>query len=414
MMNLKYQFYKGYYDGFDPCWFKEGSDEEKVAEKENEKRFGIINDRLFDFEIKEGLSKWQFKKDHFGDKLCQFELETTYPGLVSGTGYTHETGNVGEFKIGFHFDHTAGLPMLPGHSVKGTLRAAFPQYRMEPKSSEPQSIKIAKAAYIIGLLGLTEKIAPADQMEWVTQLELQIFGTSHAAISAKNEDGGGRKKPAPKDIFLDAMICKADKKGKILGPDSITPHSDKVWENPTPLLFLKVLPEVQWRFSFLLSTTKIKDIDVTAAMKEKLFKDILLDMGIGAKSNVGYGHFIDPDNRSSQKIDRKTDLATNAEKKYLLGNRSENQAESETPKERKIEFFRGTLNYKKKLLMDSIVVESGTPNKVQLYMKEDKQPVVILNSYKTPLKIGQLVEVWVQLKKDKTVNGAAVNYKKIK
>ena len=43
-----------------------------------------------------------------------FKLSTIYPGLLTGSGMVHETNNQGELKLGFFFDHTSGLPMLPG------------------------------------------------------------------------------------------------------------------------------------------------------------------------------------------------------------------------------------------------------------------------------------------------------------
>ena len=54
-------------------------------------------------------------------------FKTIYPGLTLGTGYTHETGELGEFKLGFFFDHATGYPCIPGSAVKGCLRGMFPQ-----------------------------------------------------------------------------------------------------------------------------------------------------------------------------------------------------------------------------------------------------------------------------------------------
>src|SRR5690554_3416875 len=54
----------------------------------------------------------------------RWELYTTYPGLLIGSGYQHESGGENEFKIGFFFDYTTGLPQIPGSSVKGVLRSS--------------------------------------------------------------------------------------------------------------------------------------------------------------------------------------------------------------------------------------------------------------------------------------------------
>lgn len=66
---------------------------------------------------------------------CEFELWTCYPGLITGIGVNHQTTiqwintnnkNVPEYKLGMHFDHTTGMPIIPGSSVKGALRTYFP------------------------------------------------------------------------------------------------------------------------------------------------------------------------------------------------------------------------------------------------------------------------------------------------
>jgi CRISPR-associated protein Cmr6 len=171
---------------------------------------------------------------------ANFELKTTYPGLLIGSGYGHEIPDIkGQAILGFHFDYTTGLPVIPGSSLKGALRSAF---------EHPD--------YICELL---------EQNIDVKKLETEIFDNS--------------------DIFFDAIIVKGDKQNKILGDDYITPHKEAT-KNPIPLRFIKVLPDVTFRFSFQLSGGTI-----TAEQKQKLFKSIILDLGLGAKTNVGYGKF---------------------------------------------------------------------------------------------------------------------------
>ncbi|MBK8110496.1 MAG: hypothetical protein IPK46_09285 [Saprospiraceae bacterium] len=78
-------------------------------------------------------------------------LQTTYPGLLIGSGYTHEFDFPEEddkkeaFKIGFFFDHITGLPCIPGHSVKGVLRSAFPNHEKEKYVKE-------KSEFLVELL----------------------------------------------------------------------------------------------------------------------------------------------------------------------------------------------------------------------------------------------------------------------
>lgn len=70
--------------------------------------------------------------------IFQVELTTSYPGLITGIGVNHQTTlkwmdesneksvQIPEFKLGVAFDHTTGIPIIPGSSIKGVLRSFFP------------------------------------------------------------------------------------------------------------------------------------------------------------------------------------------------------------------------------------------------------------------------------------------------
>lgn len=222
-------------------------------------------------------------------------LYTTYPGLLIGSGYQHEVAAKGELKLGFFFDHTTGLPVIPGSSVKGLLRSAFPQWEKDKKTSETK--KEAKTCWIESLITgkPIEEIKFNDELrEKIHKIELAIFEGVKDKSKIKPEE-----KYFPiynRDIFFDAIITKAGKNAWILATDSITPHikDDMTYEqamlkNPTPILFLKILPDVCFQFNFDLKCPTIEGID--AARRKELFQKILLTIGIGAKTNVGYGQF---------------------------------------------------------------------------------------------------------------------------
>ncbi|MDP0505814.1 MAG: type III-B CRISPR module RAMP protein Cmr6 [Fusobacterium sp. JB019] len=168
------------------------------------------------------------------------KLKTTYPGLLLGSGYSHDTGLEGDFKLGFYFDYTTGLPIIPGSSIKGVLRSVF-------KHED----------YIKDLLINKENLD-------IKKLEQEIFDY--------------------RDIFYDAEIETEDK--KIFGEDYLCPHGENPLKNPTPLKFLKVLPGITFKFQF-----ELKNGLITAEEKNELFRKILLDIGVGAKTNVSYGQF---------------------------------------------------------------------------------------------------------------------------
>ena len=208
--------------------------------------FKDINYRDLDSEANEKII--QGKVENLLNQLVTIEEEamlgnthlkatTTYPGLILGSGNTHELPDVkGQAILGFSFDYTSGLPVIAGSSVKGVLRSAFkyPEYITE----------LLQNRVDVGVL------------------EKEIF------------DNG--------DIFFDAIIMTT---GKILEDDYITPHGD-VLKNPIPLRFIKVAPDVEFLFDF-----ELHDGLLTKEEKAKLFSGILSDLGVGAKTNVGYGKF---------------------------------------------------------------------------------------------------------------------------
>lgn len=175
-----------------------------------------------------------------------FELQVEYPGLMTGVGYPHAAGAKGEVCAGCSLDYVTGLPYLPGSSVKGLLRSAF-----------------AHKGYIKELL--------EDDEADIKVIEKEIFEDS--------------------DVFLDAFPVDGMCNG-VLEIENITPHHNTelgLLAEPTPLTFVKVKPGVVYRFRFV-----FKNNDVLSAEKKlELFKRIILDLGIGAKTNVGFGRFTD-------------------------------------------------------------------------------------------------------------------------
>lgn len=242
-------------------------------------------------------------------------LKTTYPGLIIGSGYSHQTGTLGEFKLGFFFDHTTGLPIIPGSSVKGVLRSYFPHFKpcdenkLNINTKKITETQKAKAAYIYATWKNEDFNADVykkykdDCPAWKTahRLELAIFEGIEMNLSPEKDENGGFtldfKDPLIKyiplvarDIFHDAFIVEVGKNGengKIFGKDSITPHGDNPLKNPIPVSFMKILPNVTFQFNFDLKETPC----FCQKRKYQLFENILKTIGIGAKTNVGYGHF---------------------------------------------------------------------------------------------------------------------------
>jgi CRISPR-associated protein Cmr6 len=220
--NIGWLFYKDYFKDIDYS---------NLSSNENK---NIINNKvknIIDTTVR------QYNEEPLGN--IHFKATTTYPGLLLGSGYAHELSSIeGQAILGFDFDYTTGLPIIRGSSIKGVLRSAF-KYE----------------DYIKELLG--------NQSLNISKLEKEIFDNS--------------------DIFFDATIVSS---GKILADDYLAPHGDNELKNPTPLRFIKVAPNVTFRFDFELSDGVIDKNEKTL-----LFASILADLGVGAKTNVGYGKF---------------------------------------------------------------------------------------------------------------------------
>ncbi len=222
-----------------------------------------------------------------------FELYTLYPGLLSGSGYQHSVSGKeieGEFQLGFFFDYTTGLPVIPASSVKGVLR-----YACEMRNGEYLIEKVKK------IMGLKEEDSLENEdffkpiikngKKFFSEFVYNVFEGKEILRNGNEIELDEKGKPITKgisiykrDIFHDAFPIKS--KGKLFGSDYITHHKNPL-QNPNPVQFLRVQPEVTYQFQFDLKDTN----GLTAKQKAEIFKEIILDLGLGAKTNVGYGQF---------------------------------------------------------------------------------------------------------------------------
>ena len=197
-----------------------------------------------------------------------FKFKTLYPGSLVGSGYAHGLSSDYDAKIGFYFDHTTGLPLIQGSSVKGMLRSCF---GLE-SANQTDTYKNEKHELIRDLL----KKPDID----VEVLAKEIF---EGILPEKLEP----KSIYERDIFYEARVIEIENNQYLMSEDYIAPHGDNPCKEPRPLKFIKVSPEVIFEFSFDLKDTAL----VTAKEKRELFMDLIEMFGIGAKTNVGYGQF---------------------------------------------------------------------------------------------------------------------------
>jgi len=287
--NNSLRYYKNYYQGIKWQFSRDNSSHETTLNNQNR--------ALTESELPEVEDLLPFKYE--GLKIGHtFNLLVQNPGLIIGSGIPHGAGFKGEIKMGFHFDFTTGLPVLPGSSVKGVLRSLWPMGLEHAASSEKDADRKAalleKAGWSVEFLQqeLKELESGAD---WtaaeVKTLEKWIFG------SYDPDDKPGHM--SGRTHFHDAMPVNAVRvqnqdnqqyNNQYLGLDFITPHKEPL-KDPVPVQILKVLPKVEYRFQFKLQDYNTDSHTLSAIQIKELFKNLIQLVGVGAKTNVGYGHF---------------------------------------------------------------------------------------------------------------------------
>lgn len=203
------------------------------------------------------------KNDNSKPTYEEQKLKTTYPGLLVGIGNTpmgalidennESQNNEGEIKTGFSFDYVTGLPYILGSTVKGIIRSRIKKYE--------KSI----------LEWLKDEVKLENFSGNIDELINELFGSS------KNTNVNKR------DVFFDAVITSS---GKIFEDDFITPHKNE-YSGVNPIRILKIKEGVEITFRFLIRKNDI--LGIKADDRKYLYVNILKELGVGAKTNTGYG-----------------------------------------------------------------------------------------------------------------------------
>ena len=246
-----------------------------VGSKKDIKEYGIKQISLF----KKALAPSPCKSG----TVFQKTFKVTYPGALIGSGYPHITGKMkGEIQNGFCFDHITGAPYYPGSSLKGSIADPFERAlkgRLEEKDGY--------LYYLITIIKkTTEKTLTIEEIE-------QIWKQSFQGILPGQENK--REALFNRDVFFDAYITGVDTSAynphySLIGEDVITPHESSLHE-PKPITVLRLMPGVRLTFTMVLhdATDENGETILTAEEKQKVFCEIIEDMGIGSRTNLGYG-----------------------------------------------------------------------------------------------------------------------------
>lgn len=257
---------------------------EKTSVEEDAKR--IVNFTL-NSKIKEMIKSRQNelqnlskRKDAKLDIGC-FQAYVNYPGLIVGMSNpvmsslkqgldkedpNEKKGQESAFKTGFSFDYVTGLPYIPGSSIKGMLRASIEKYKIDVCQ------------------WLKDNIGTSFDDGLFKEMIYEMFGDENNEVN-NNDKMRNNTNVLERDVFLDAIIIDGAN-DKILKSDYITPHSS-MFKNPIPIRILAIKPEVKLEFHFLLREKIIAKMN--REQRFELYKSLIMDLGIGAKTNTGYG-----------------------------------------------------------------------------------------------------------------------------
>lgn len=197
--------------------------------------------------------------------------------LVVGLGAHHP------YETSMTFEHLYGIPIIPGSSLKGVFRAycIYKAVNMDIKQVNQIDEDIEKKDENM-VLEILKKYK-ADGWNSLKEIERILLLVGNQSYSANL-------------IFLDAVpVEKIKFKKDIMTPHFAKYYSEKSYpndtESPIPIQFLTI-ENTKFKFFFILDKKRLsKDTDKIKEYVKTNTKEALILFGIGAKTNVGYGHF---------------------------------------------------------------------------------------------------------------------------
>jgi len=196
--------------------------------------------------------RWQrFAQSQPADRarLC-FSLTAAAPIAIG-------LGNASPLEVGLTLHHTYGMPILPGSALKGLCRRGALYLKAEGKLND-QHLKI-----LFGTGG--DKDAAAGAVVFYD-----------AWYDPESPKGKEKSKPFHRDVITVHHPQYYQSRGK-------TPPTD--FDDPNPVPFLVIKPGA--RFLFALDAEK----QGWARLAQQILVWSLVNLGVGAKTNAGYGYF---------------------------------------------------------------------------------------------------------------------------
>ncbi|MCM8816030.1 MAG: type III-B CRISPR module RAMP protein Cmr6 [Candidatus Omnitrophica bacterium] len=240
-----------------------------------------IESKQIGFYLEKITKASQISKNIYPDFLKRWELllkETKATAIKAKVEWRLVVGLGSGFLLdrSMTVHHILGFPFIPGSALKGVLRT----YYLE-KNREPLIKKMNEENEKLKDQGKREKLYKSTELDIFAQEKDEIFIKIF-----------GNQKTKGKIIFFDAYPTRfPELELDIMNPHypdyytGTTPPAD--WQTPSPIKFLTVKKDTEFIFAFRTCYEDIKN------EVRNLIEESLSDIGIGAKTSVGYGYFKD-------------------------------------------------------------------------------------------------------------------------
>jgi|Deesub1362B_J571_1020462.scaffolds.fasta_scaffold00578_4 CRISPR-associated protein Cmr6 len=282
-------------------------------------RILLSPEALSDYERFYSLQKslWEVKLRESGLDPEDFILNLkTKSRLIIGLG----DESVYETSIRLHRNY--GVPYISGSALKGVAKhyafsilaerrgeeilREFEEIKMEVKKRIAKREKISAEKvpedYYLAI-AVTQELFERkfDELEKMDSMNVDV-GVTTVSVKELVEIFGTQKQEGLV-IFFDAFPTPDQlRNNPILELDIMNPHYQPYyqqgevpgdWHSPTPIFFLTVPEDIEFRFAFAL----IEELDSKKLLKKLkiILINVLKDFGVGAKTSLGYGKFVEVD-----------------------------------------------------------------------------------------------------------------------
>jgi CRISPR-associated protein Cmr6 len=249
--------------------------------------------------IEANVKRWL----ELAERSLHFKATTT-SRMAIGLG----TNTVLENGLTLH--HVTGLPYIPGSALKGLARA-YALYFIADKFGVP-TIQEGEANVLSQLENVLELPLDSEARgKAFDKLDEILTLAGRKPLDRRHLDEFLMKQPfhlafgsqeaAGVVVFHDAVVAGIPKDG-LYDVDVMTPHFPEYYssqgatppadnQNPIPIQYLTVAKEVTFHFAVGLRSSLDEGLEVAQSFAHAALKRGLRELGVGSKTNAGYGYF---------------------------------------------------------------------------------------------------------------------------